>query len=221
MSLTREQIGWRAAQDLHDGEYVNLGIGLPLLVAEFVPDGLEIVFHSENGLLGFGPVPAGGVADPDMVNAAKESVALLPGGSFFDHTNSFMMIRGGHIDVALLGAFEVSEKGDLANWTLSDPMQARGVGGAMDLAVGARQVRVLVEHTTRDGKPRILNACTLPLTGSRCVKRIYTNLAVMDVENERLIVREIAPGCSTDQLQALTEPTLVFAPDMKTIDIRP
>jgi 3-oxoadipate CoA-transferase beta subunit len=220
MSLTRDQIAWRSAQDLRDGQYVNLGIGVPLLVAEHVPENLEIVFHSENGLLGFGRAPAEGEADPDMVNAAKQSVTLLPGGSFFDHTDSFMMIRGGHLDVALLGAFEVAENGDLANWTLSEPTQARGVGGAMDLAIGAKEVRVLVEHTTKDGRPRILNRCTLPLTGAKCVKRIYTNLAVIDVEAEGLVVREVVEGYAPEQLQSLTEPKLNFDPALKVIDIR-
>jgi 3-oxoadipate CoA-transferase, beta subunit len=170
--LSRRQMAWRAAQDLADGAYVNLGIGLPTLCSDFIPEGREIVFHSENGILGMGRAPQPGEADQDLINAGKQLVTLLPGGAFFHHTDAFLMIRGGHLDVALLGAFEVSERGDLANWTTEDPNFPPGVGGAMDLAVGAKAIRVLMDHTTKDGKPRILTQCRYPLTAPHCVKVI-------------------------------------------------
>jgi len=210
-SLTRKQIAWRAAQDIADGSYVNLGIGLPTLVADFIPPDREIVFHSENGILGLGKAPAPGEADPDLINAGKGAASLLPGGSFFHHTDAFLMIRGGHVDLSLMGAFEVSAEGDLANWTTNDPHFAPGVGGAMDLAAGAREVRVLLEHTTREGAPRLRRRCTYPLTAPRCVKRIYTNLAVVDVTAQGLSVRELVEGMTLGDLQALTEPPLTLA----------
>jgi 3-oxoadipate CoA-transferase beta subunit len=210
-SLTRKQIAWRAAQDIADGSYVNLGIGLPTLVADFIPADREIVFHSENGILGLGKAPAPGEADPDLINAGKGAASLLPGGSFFHHTDAFLMIRGGHVDLSLMGAFEVSAEGDLANWTTNDPHFAPGVGGAMDLAAGAREVRVLLEHTTREGKPRLRRRCSYPLTAPRCVKRIYTNLAVIDVRARGLSVREMIEGMALGDLQALTEPPLTLA----------
>ncbi|HEY0521937.1 MAG TPA: CoA-transferase, partial [Stellaceae bacterium] len=157
--LSRRQIAWRAAQDVADGSYVNLGIGLPTIVADFIPPDREIVFHSENGILGMGPAPGQGEADPDLINAGKQLTTLLPGGAYFHHNDAFLMIRGGHLDLALLGGFEVSAGGDLANWTTDNPDFPPGVGGAMDLAVGAREVRVLMEHTTKDGKPRLRKAC--------------------------------------------------------------
>jgi 3-oxoadipate CoA-transferase beta subunit len=210
-SLTRKQIAWRAAQDIADGSYVNLGIGLPTLVADFIPPDREIVFHSENGILGLGKAPAPGDADPDLINAGKGAASLLPGGSFFHHTDAFLMIRGGHVDLSLMGAFEVSAEGDLANWTTNDPHFAPGVGGAMDLAAGAREVRVLLEHTTKEGKPRLRRGCTYPLTAPRCVKRIYTNLAVVDVTAQGLSVCEMIEGMTLGDLQALTEPPLTLA----------
>jgi 3-oxoadipate CoA-transferase beta subunit len=210
-SLTRKQIAWRAAQDIADGSYVNLGIGLPTLVADFIPADREIVFHSENGILGLGKAPAPGEADPDLINAGKGAASLLPGGSFFHHTDAFLMIRGGHVDLSLMGAFEVSAEGDLANWTTNDPHFAPGVGGAMDLAAGAREVRVLLEHTTREGEPRLRRRCSYPLTAPRCVKRIYTNLAVVDVTARGLSVREMIEGMTLGDLQALTEPPLALA----------
>jgi 3-oxoadipate CoA-transferase, beta subunit len=216
--LSRRQIAWRAAQDIGDGSHVNLGIGLPTLVADFIPDGREIVFHSENGLLGMGPAPKPGEEDKDLINAGKGLTTLVPGGSFFHHTDAFLMIRGGHLDVALLGAFEVAENGDLANWTTEDPSFSPGVGGAMDLAVGAKEVRVLVEHTTKDGKPRIRKKCGYPLTAPHCVKRVYTNLAVLDVTREGIIVREMVDGLDLAKLQALTEAKLTLANDWKKID---
>ena len=210
-SLTRRQIAWRAAQDIADGSYVNLGIGLPTMVADFIPADREIVFHSENGILGLGRAPAPGEADPDLINAGKGAASLLPGGSFFHHTDAFLMIRGGHVDLSLMGAFEVSAEGDLANWTTNDPHFAPGVGGAMDLAAGAREVRVLLEHTTKEGEPRLRRRCTYPLTAPRCVKRIYTNLAVLDVTAQGLSVREMIEGMTLADLQALTEPPLTLA----------
>lgn len=209
--FTRRQIAWRAAQDISDGAYVNLGIGLPTLVADFIPADREIVFHSENGILGLGKAPAPGEADPDLINAGKGAASLVAGGSFFHHTDAFLMIRGGHVDLSLMGAFEVSADGDLANWTTNDPHFAPGVGGAMDLAAGAREVRVLLEHTTKEGEPRLRNRCTYPLTAPRCVKRIYTNLAVIDVTAQGLSIVELVEGMTLGDLQALTEPPLTLA----------
>ncbi len=216
--LTRRQMAWRAAQDITDGACVNLGIGLPTMVSDFIPADREIVFHSENGILGMGPAPKPGEEDKDLINAGKGLTTLVPGGSFFHHNDAFLMIRGGHLDVALLGAFEVAENGDLANWTTEDPNFAPGVGGAMDLAVGAKEVRVLVEHTTKDGKPRIRKKCGYPLTAPHCVKRVYTNLAVLDVTREGIIVREMVDGLDLAKLQALTEAKLTLANDWKKID---
>jgi 3-oxoadipate CoA-transferase, beta subunit len=215
--LTRRQMAWRAAQDIEDGAYVNLGIGLPTMVSDFVPAGREIVFHSENGILGMGPAPAPGEEDKDLINAGKGLTTLVPGGVFFHHNDAFLMIRGGHLDLALLGAFEVAENGDLANWTTEDPNFAPGVGGAMDLAAGAKEVRVLVEHTTKDGRPRIRKRCGYPLTAHRCVKRVYTNLAVLDVAREGVVVREMVEGLDLAGLQAVTEARLVLANDWKRI----
>jgi len=215
--LSRRQIAWRAAQDIEDGAYVNLGIGLPTLCSDFIPVGREIVFHSENGILGMGPAPTPGSEDPDLINAGKQLTTLVSGGSFFHHNDAFLMIRGGHIDVALLGAFEVSADGDLANWTTEDPNFSPGVGGAMDLAVGAKEVRVLVEHTTKDGRPRIRRRCAYPLTAARCVKRVYTTLAVLDIAKEGVVVREMVEGLDLAGLQAQTEAELVLANDWKRL----
>lgn len=217
-ALTRKQIAWRAAQDIADGSYVNLGIGLPTLVADFIPADREIVFHSENGILGLGKAPAPGEADPDLINAGKGAASLLPGGSFFHHTDAFLMIRGGHVDLSLMGAFEVSADGDLANWTTNDPHFAPGVGGAMDLAAGAREVRVLLEHTTKEGEPRLRRRCSYPLTAPRCVKRIYTNLAVVDVTARGLSVCEMIEGMTLGDLQALTEPPLSLAEGWRPLE---
>jgi 3-oxoadipate CoA-transferase, beta subunit len=215
--LSRRQMAWRAAQDLEDGACVNLGIGLPTLCSDFIPAGREIVFHSENGILGMGPAPKPGEEDKDLINAGKQLVTLLPGGVYFHHNDAFLMIRGGHLDVALLGAFEVSEKGDLANWTTEDPDFPPGVGGAMDLAVGAREVRVLVEHTTKDGKPRIRKRCVYPLTAPHCVKRVYTNLAVLDVTPKGIVVREMVEGLDLAGLQERTEAPLTLTNDWKRL----
>jgi 3-oxoadipate CoA-transferase, beta subunit len=220
-SLTRKQIAWRAAQDIADGSYVNLGIGLPTLVADFIPPDREIVFHSENGILGLGKAPAPGEADPDLINAGKGAASLLPGGSFFHHTDAFLMIRGGHVDLSLMGAFEVSAEGDLANWTTNDPHFPPGVGGAIDLTAGAREVRVLLEHTTKEGEPRLRRRCTYPLTAPRCVKRIYTNLAVVDVTAQGLSVCEMIEGMTLGDLQALTEPPLTLADGWRRLQAPP
>jgi 3-oxoadipate CoA-transferase beta subunit len=206
-------MAWRAAQDIDDGWYVNLGIGLPTMVSDHIPPGREIVFHSENGLLGMGPKPSANEVDADLINAGKGLTTLISGGSFFHHADSFLMIRGGHLDLSIMGAFEVSERGDLANWTTEDPDFPPGVGGAMDLAVGAKRLRVLLEHTTKDGSPRIKVTCAYPLTAERCVSRIYTNLAVIDVTPEGLIVREIVEGLSFEALQKMTEAPLKLAND--------
>jgi len=217
MALSRKQIAWRAAQDLYDGIYVNLGIGLPTLVADVLPEGREIVLQSENGVLGVGPAPGANEIDLDLVNAGKQPVTLLTGGSYVHHTDSFLMIRGQHLDLALLGAFEVAENGDLANWTTDDPKFPPGVGGAMDLAAGAKEVRVLVEHTTRDGSPRLRKACEYPLTAAQVVRRIYTDLAVIDVTEQGFVVREMVEDIDFDTLQAKTEAKLHKAPDMKAL----
>lgn len=219
--LNRKQIAWRAAQDMADGAYVNLGIGLPTMVADYIPHEREVVFHSENGILGLGKAPTPEEADPQMINAGKGPASLRTGGSFFTHSDAFLMIRGGHLDVSLMGAFEVSAEGDLANWATDDPSFPPGVGGAMDLAVGAKEVRVLLEHTTRDGKPRIKIKCAYPLTAPRCVKRIYTNLAVIDVRSEGLLVREMVPGMTLERLQGITEPRLRLANDWHPINAPP
>jgi len=210
-SLTRRQMAWRAALDIDDGAYVNLGIGLPTMVSDFIPRDREIVFHSENGILGMGPAPKPGEEDKDLINAGKGLTTLVPGGAYFHHNDAFLMIRGGHLDLALLGAFEVSETGDLANWTTDDPNFAPGVGGAMDLAVGAKEVRAILEHVTKDGAPRIRKRCVYPLTAPQCVKRIYTNLAVMDVTEDGLLVREIVEGIDFPRLQNVTEARLRLA----------
>jgi 3-oxoadipate CoA-transferase beta subunit len=211
--LSRPQMAWRAAQDIDNGWCVNLGIGLPTMVSDHIPAAREIVFHSENGLLGMGPKPKPHEVDTDLINAGKGLTTLITGGSFFHHADAFLMIRGGHLDLSIMGAFEVSERGDLANWTTEDPSFPPGVGGAMDLAVGAKRVRVLLEHTTKDGKPRIKVNCDYPLTAARCVSRIYTNLAVIDVTPEGLIVREIVEGFSFDELQQKTGARLTLAND--------
>jgi 3-oxoacid CoA-transferase B subunit len=215
--LDRRQIAWRAAQDVPDGAYVNLGIGIPTLVADYVPKGREIVFHSENGILGLGPAPLPGQEDPDLINAGKGLVTLLPGGAYFTHSDAFLMIRGGHLDLALLGAFEVSETGDLANWTTDDPKMSPGVGGAMDLAVGAKSVRVLMQHTTAEGGPRLRRHCHYPLTARRAVQRVYTDLAVLDVAETGFVVRELLPGLDLKALQERTEAELTAAPDLRPL----
>lgn len=208
------EIARRVARDLPDGSYVNLGIGMPILVADVVPSDREIVYHSENGILGMGPTPPPGEEDPELINASKQPVTLLPGGSFFHHTDAFVMMRGGHIDISVLGAFQVSSGGDLANWATDDAAMPPAVGGAMDLAVGARRVLVIMSHTTRAGVPKILPSCTYPLTAEGVVDRIYTDMAVLDVEPHGLVAREIVPGLSADDLQSMTGASLTFPEDV-------
>jgi 3-oxoadipate CoA-transferase beta subunit len=202
--IDRKQIAARLARDIPDGSYVNLGIGLPTLVADFLPKDREILIHSENGVLGIGPSPAKGEEDEDMMNAGKQPVTLLTGGSFFHHADSFGMIRGRHLDYCILGAFQVSAQGDLANWHTGAPDAIPGVGGAMDLAVGAKHVLVMMEHLTKEGQSKIVERCTYPLTGARCVSRIYTDLAVIDVKPDGLhLVEILAEGLTFDELQRL------------------
>jgi 3-oxoacid CoA-transferase B subunit len=203
-SLRTEDIARRLAQDIPDGAYVNLGIGLPTMVANFVTPDKEVIYQSENGILGVGPAPAPGQENPELINASKKFVTLLRGGAFFDNAQSFGMMRGGHIDIAVLGAYQVSAAGDLANWATDDEKYPPAVGGAMDLAVGAKQVFVLMRHTSRDNRPKILDACTYPLTGAGVVTRIYTDLAVIHVTARGLQVHELHPGNTFEEVQALT-----------------
>jgi 3-oxoadipate CoA-transferase, beta subunit len=205
----KDQIAARVARDIADGAVVNLGIGLPTLVANHLPRDREVILHSENGVLGMGPAPAAGDEDQDLINAGKQPVTLLPGGAFFHHADSFAMMRGGHIDVCVLGAFQVAANGDLANWSTGAPDAIPAVGGAMDLAIGAKKTVVMMEHTTKAGEPKLVERCSYPLTGLGCVARIYTDLAVIDVTPQGLKVIELAPGLSMQALQGLTAAPLL------------
>ncbi|MBU2328418.1 MAG: 3-oxoacid CoA-transferase subunit B [Alphaproteobacteria bacterium] len=203
IKLSNAQIAWRAAQDIADGAYVNLGIGFPEMVAKFQPEGREAIFHTENGVLNFGEAPAAGDEDWDLINAGKKAITLKPGAAFFHHADSFAMVRGGHLDVAILGAYQIAENGDLANWRVGSK-GVPAVGGAMDLVHGAKQVVVITEHVTKDGKPKLVERCTFPLTGVGCITRVYTSHAVIDIADSKFVVREKLAAMSMDELQAMT-----------------
>lgn len=217
MALSKEQIAQRIAQELKDGYYVNLGIGIPTLVANFVPKGIEVILQSENGMLGMGEFPEKGEADADLINAGKQTVTILPGGSYFDSAASFAMIRGGHVDLTVLGAFEVTDQGDIASWKIPNKM-VKGMGGAMDLVASAKNIIVAMQHTSRDGQSKLLKECTLPLTGVKCVKKIVSDLAVIEVTDEGFLLLERAPGVTVEEIKAATEGRLIIkgeVPEMK------
>ncbi|HRZ41925.1 MAG TPA: 3-oxoacid CoA-transferase subunit B [Bacteroidales bacterium] len=198
------EVAQKVAADIPDASYVNLGIGIPEMVAGFVPEGRELIYHTENGLLGMGPTPVPGHEDPELINAGKKCVTAIPGASFFHHADSFMMIRGGHIDYCVLGAFQVSQEGDLANWSTGETNAIPAVGGAMDLVAGVKNIFVITQHTTKTGEPKIVQQCTYPLTGKQVVTRIYTNYAIIDIRDKKLYIRELAPGIEMEFLQQVT-----------------
>jgi 3-oxoadipate CoA-transferase beta subunit len=208
---SRQEMAQRAALDIQDGAYVNLGIGIPELVAQFVPEGREVIYHTENGLLGMGPAPAPEDADPELINAGKKMVTANPGASYFHHADSFVMIRGGHLDVCVLGALQVSQEGDLANWSTGSEDAIPAVGGAMDLVAGVKRILVITQHTTKKGDPKLVETCTFPLTGKQVVDRIYTDLAVVDIETNGFVVRELAPGVRFEDVEARTSAPISMA----------
>ncbi len=215
MELNTKIIGWstgemaqKVAMDIHDGAYVNLGIGIPEMVAGFIPEGREVIYHTENGLLGMGKVAENGKEDPELVNAGKKYVTAIPGAAYFHHADSFAMIRGGHIDICVLGAYQVSEEGDLANWSTGNPNDIPAVGGAMDLVAGVKTIFVITKHTTKTGESKIVKECSYPLTGKNVVRRIYTDLGILDVVDKKLFVRDMAPGVDLDYLKKHTDATL-------------
>jgi 3-oxoacid CoA-transferase subunit B len=219
--LTREQIAERAAMELPDGVYVNLGWGIPNLIAAYVPSNISVYFHSENGILGMGPRAKSGEEDFDLVDAMKVPVTLLPGGAYFSQDDAHVMTRGGHLDICILGGLQVSERGDLANWRVPGAKGAGGIGGAMDISVGAKKLIVTMEHTAKDGSPKIVKSCTYPLTAIECVDTIVTDLAVIDITPEGLVLREVAPGFTPEEVQAMTEPKLRHAAKVSVMTLKP
>ena len=218
IKLSNAQIAWRAAQDIQDGAYVNLGIGFPEMVAQFQPEGREAIFHTENGVLGFGPAPEPGQEDWDLINAGKKAITLKPGAAFFHHADSFAMVRGGHLDVAILGAYQVAQTGDLANWSTGKG-GVPAVGGAMDLVHGAKRVAVITDHITKTGAAKLVSECTMPLTGIACVTRVYTSLAVVDIEAGHFVLREKLTDLSFDDLQAVTDAPLRVEGDIAPLTV--
>jgi 3-oxoacid CoA-transferase subunit B len=216
--LDRQTMALRVAKEFQDGDYVNLGIGIPVLASNYVPAGREVVFQSENGVLGFGEIHSAGEGDPDFVNAGGQPVSIIPGTSFFGHDESFSIIRGGHLDISVMGGLQVSEKGDLANWLVPE-RQIGTIGGAMDLAVGAKRLIIVMNHTTKEGKPRIVKKCTYPLTALECVDLVVTDIAVIEVTKKGLVLKEVAPGWIPEEVQKVTEAKLIVAPDCHEIEL--